>query len=527
MDDIVITLMPMSTALDLLERGLGLLHAGDLAGARAAFQETRRALEALGEASPDAWLRLSTAQARLARTRGQASDAAAYLGDGQRVLETSEGLTLGAVAGHQELRAVVAIERGAHRLAERLLAEGLPGARAAGSDWSLRFHRLLGALHTRRGRPDEGAHHYRLALDLLDWQDQPSAAGALVANLAMCSFMAGRLAEAEAQVVEALGLKGVSAAGPRANSLALLALIRTAAGVEDTADLWSSALALARSSADRTLIAELELLAAAAAARAGNLERARALHPVAAETSHQLRRQEPMLGAMALETEAAVARAAGEQRAALDALVRARDAFWELGAVYHAAQVDTQRALVERDLGRIETAHARLDVACKLALRGGFSLRGGPPLDGVLRSAGAAGHPGVRGYLERGGHRLRPRLDGVLLDPWAGVIVVDGVRHGQRRNAKPMLLLRALLDARPGAIGGQALCRRIWPGEDFDRRVYGRLKVLIFRLRALLDPDRHAILTVPGGPTRWRWNPDVPARIGRVDNSEPAGPDPR
>ncbi len=521
-DYTTITSVSVPTPEALLGRGLACLGEGDLAGARRAFGETRRVLETLEGPHPDRWLRLATAQARLARQRGSASDVAAYLRDGQRILERhGDRLETVTVAAHRELRAVMAIERGAHGLAERLLAEGLPGARSAGSSWSLRFHRLLGALHTRLGRPEEGAHHYRLALDLLDGEEQPAAAGALVANLAMCAFMEGRLDEAESRVLEALELKRASAAGPRANSLALLALVRTASGGVDTAGLWCSALELARESEDRTLIAEVELLAAGAAARAGDLEQARAWYDAAAAVSHRLRRQEPMIAAMALETEAVLARAAGRWEEAGRALARARAAFWEIGAVYHAAQVDAQRATIEQASGRSETAHARLEAACRLASRGGFELRGGEELAEALRAAGLRGHQGVRRYLEGRGSGLPPSSEGLLLDPRARVIVLDGLHHALGRDSKTYLLLRALLDARPRAVGAETLCRRLWPEDPFDRRVYGRLKVLVHRLRTLLDPDRHAVLTEPraprGGPARWRWNPDVPARIGRVD----------
>ncbi len=467
-----------------------------LAGARRALEEADRAEREAGGgatlASALIWVELLIAVVRLALRRGTVRDAETYAAEAAqrlRPLDPVDACDRTCELAH--LRANIALGRGAYRLALRYLEDGLAVAREHGSEWVVDLHRSLGALSTRRGRPADGAYHYRMALDRLPAAGDDPRAATLHANLAMANLMQGRVADAAREARRALRVRDRPGAppGPLANTLALMALIaqQDPELVGPAAPYWDRALEQAERAADVALLAEIELRAAAGALERGEPKLAARWLASGRARAAAVARQEPTIAALADDVEGALCWSAGDRDGARQAWQRARRAFAEVGAAYHVARLDAALASVYRQGGDARWS-VLWDQACRAARRGGF----------VLPAQFGPGRP--------------PRAEGVRVDRRAGVLEAFGVRYALGRGAIPVRLCALLISASPKAIGAPALCRRLWRDEGYTPATFNRLKVHVHRLRQLIGHEQAPILT-EGRPGRlaYRWNPAVEA----------------
>ena len=502
---------------------LSALTHGQHERARERLAQARAHLDSLernGQRRDDIRVRLLTLAARLSRARGDLRDANEYVEQADRAwrrLNGEQAARTGIALLH--LKGIVAIERGADKLAERCLREGL----ALANDFEARrispFHRTLGGLETRRGRPAQGAHHYRLALDLTE-PNGVDEVSALCSNLGMTALMRGRLDEATHWTARARTLRDKPDAppGPLANTTALGALLEEARG-ETAWTSWRRALELAQKGGELSLVLEIELRCALYAIRSGRMKQAQNLYQKSCERIANIFRQEPTITALRQEFEGRLLLASGQSRKAASRMLLAREAFSDIGAIYHVARIDTLLCATEWAAGRAETAIERADATCRQANRGGFCLPDEAGFRECLSAAIHKGKPEAIRYARRVGLEIPHGESGIAFHGRSGALTVDGVRHDLGRNRIISRLLRILLDRRPHAVTSETLCQHLWPAEGTTTATYNRLKVHICSLRTLLGPAYPAIVTSPPRPGRhlasYRWNSEIPVRRKR------------
>lgn len=469
---------------------------GDFPGAAAALRE------ALVDVAPRALPRVALAGVALARRRGTSPDARVWLRDARRALERLPDDEQRELLPDLLLaEAVAAVERGADLAAERLLQRGLDLTRLQPGDACAHFHRALGTLAARKGRASVAASHYRLALDRMDPDQSPDAVAQLWSNLARTAWMRGAVAEALAWVDEALAWRGRPGAppGPHANSRAMRAMITGA-----DAD-WEQATALAQASGDIALLSEVALEHAIVARRRGEAARADALEALGTARLVDVGRQEPTL--LAIAAEARAARCRGEDRVL--ALAEAAGLYEELGASWHEHRVQLLLAAAEHGLGLTETATARAARAVRRAMAQGHDFPPDPGVVEVVLAAAAAGHAGAARWARERGWRAPSSSLGAVLDPARGTVTLQGEPRHLGPRALTFRLLWLLARAGPRGLTTTELCRRLWRSDPAGPAVLGRLRVLVGRVRALTEPGLVVVLTVPGVPTRYRWNPEL------------------
>lgn len=451
------------------------------------------------------------------------------------------------------LRATIAVERGEHARAEKLLRGLLRGAERAGDDLdrARALHRL-GALDARRGRLVEAAASYRAALEALP--EGPARAGALRgvlrSNLAATALWLGRWEEAQQLAERALAEKQAGGtAGEILVTRVLLARIARARGEQaPAAGRMPELVEATERSGDARLRVEACLDLAEEHARAGDVRAAEQAVERARTALALLAGAEPILEAIAAHVAGLVAACGGDLAGGVAQMDEAAARLDRQGGAFWSARARRDAASACERGGLREEALVRFDAVARACQRLGFvlgeeerhaslyalaSLEGGglarPHAERVVARLGSGV---VRARLLAEGRRaladaLRarrpeaPRADAVavvrsaagarfvdaaeraallrgtprtlLLDEGSCALVrPDGARVplGRRRTLAP--LLRAIA-ARPGeAVSLAQLARDVWQRRD-GASTRAAIKMSVSRLRALLGPHRSAI----------------------------------
>lgn len=451
------------------------------------------------------------------------------------------------------LRASVAMERGEHARASRLLREALRNAERASDDLdrARTLHRL-GALDARRGRFVDASACYRAALEVLPTAAAAAAAlrGVLHSNLAATTMWLGRWDEAER--LAGLALQEKQSAGTFAEVVVtrvLLARIARARGAPvPAAGRMSTIVEAAERTGDARLRVEAWLDLAEELARAGDLGSAEEANERARTALALLAGAEPVLEAMTAHVGGLLGALGGDVAFGVEEMDRAATAldaldgtFWAARARRDAASACEHAGLRTEALVRFEAvaracAHARFQLGeeathaplyALAALEAGGAARsqaervlatlGPAPVRARLVAAGrrtladalrarrvdapspeavaiVRGADGARfvDALERA--RLLRGVASVLLLDESGPALVrpDGTRValGRRRVIAP--LLRALATRAGEPVGVAELAREVWERRD-GASTRAAIKMSISRLRTMLGPYRTAI----------------------------------
>jgi tetratricopeptide (TPR) repeat protein len=451
------------------------------------------------------------------------------------------------------LRATVAMERGEHARAFRLLREVLLLAERASDDLdrARALHRL-GTLDARRGRFVDASASYRAALEVLPEGTGASTAlrGVLHSNLAATTMWLGRWDEA--QRLAGLALHEKQSAGTVAEVVVtrvLLARIARARGAPVPAAGRMSAIVEA---ADRTGDARLRVEAwldlAEELARAGDLGSAEEANERARTALALLAGAEPVLEAMTAHVGGLLGELGGDVAFGVEEMDRAATALDALDGTFWAARARRDAASACERAGLRTEALVRFEAVARACARARFQLgeeathaplyalaaleAGGAARGQAERVLAALGPSAVRTRLVAAGRRaladaLRARrveapspeavaivrgADGArfvdaperarLLRGVAAVLLLDesgpalvrpdGVRIalGRRRVVAP--LLRALAARGGEPLGVAELAREVWERRD-GASTRAAIKMSISRLRSLLGPSRTAI----------------------------------
>lgn len=474
-------------------------------------QEARsRAADRARARARDATLALARGCWRLGRSR----ECLAHLDALARALDARPDAALAAEV--TLLRASIAVERGEHARAERLLRALLRAAEREGDDFdrARALHRL-GALDARRGRLEQAAAAYRAALEILPTAAPRARAlrGVLRSNLAATALWLGRWEEAQRLAEQALIDKESS--GTFAEVVVtrvLLARIARARGAPVPAAGRMPALVdAAERSLDARLRVEAWLDLAEEHARAGDLRSAQASVERARTALALLAGAEPVLSAIADHVAGVLAARAGDLAAGLATIDAAATALDRQGGAFWAARARRDAAsLAERAGGgairSASDALERFEAVARACLRGAFvlgeeaehaslyahaALAGGPlgrPL--AVRVLARLGAATVRAQLDAEGRRAlaealaneRPEADAMTPAVRAAAVATLRTPFGQRLvdAAERTALLRGargvlLLDE------GAALLVR----PDGTRVALGRRRTLAPLLRAI------------------------------------------
>jgi tetratricopeptide (TPR) repeat protein len=451
------------------------------------------------------------------------------------------------------LHATVAMERGEHARAFRLLREVLLLAERASDDLdrARALHRL-GTLDARRGRFVDASASYRAALEVLPEGTGVSTAlrGVLHSNLAATTMWLGRWDEAER--LAGLALHEKQSAGTFAEVVVtrvLLARIARARGAPVPAAGRMSAIVEA---ADRTGDARLRVEAwldlAEELARAGDLGSAEEANERARTALALLAGAEPVLEAMTAHVGGLLGALGGDVAFGVEEMDRAATALDALDGTFWAARARRDAASACERAGLRTEALVRFEAVARACARARFQLgeeathaplyalaaleAGGAARGQAERVLAALGPSAVRTRLVAAGRRaladaLRARrveapspeavaivrgADGArfvdaperarLLRGVAAVLLLDesgpalvrpdGVRIalGRRRVVAP--LLRALAARGGEPLGVAELAREVWERRD-GASTRAAIKMSISRLRSLLGPSRTAI----------------------------------
>jgi Flp pilus assembly protein TadD len=513
-----------SSALRQLLESERVARRGDLTSAESHLRSAEKLLAELPEHSVlrrEVEARFSIVFARRAFRAGEALQLKAHLRRAQAQLDAMTPPPRTLRLALVELQADVAASNGQYERATRTLRQAEALAREEGLLWVARFHRMLGAIHARCGRPLLAANAYHAAAAAVSVDDAPLEFAKICSNLAMVSLMAGELGAARTSIERALALRREHHApiAEIANSTAVLALVSDREERDDAAALWAEAVRLSGQSPEDVLTAEIELRASIAAARRGDHALGRELLESATMRSTAMGRIHPTIGAMATEARARLHLCRSEFEEARTEARRAHQAYVTIDLVYHVARVEFLLGQVEFKLGNVPSSCQWFESACRRALKGNFELGVRSFEEAALRGAAARGEPAVRRYCRQ--HELAPDDEGgVLLLDRAGAIDAFGKRHEIGRHAIPYRIVRALCVAIPAGVTLPSLCKRLWPEEGFNARTANRLRVHIHRLRELLGSEHPCVLTktvTRGGEsvTRYIWNREVSIRLVR------------
>jgi tetratricopeptide (TPR) repeat protein len=515
---------PHDAALWWLAHAERLGRSGRLEEAVTAIEQARNHLANLAPAalaSVEVALRLALVEGRLALRTGRAPELRGQLRNGRRQLRQLASPPRSLSLAWLELESMARIARSNWPAARRLLAEAVALAVGPEARWAPRFHRLVGAIHARRGYPLLAMHAYQRALVDLDVAREPLEVARVSSNLAMTALMCGRIDEAHAAIDHALALRhqhGASLA-ERANSTAVAALITERRAPELSGDAWARAVELARASGEHVLAAEIEMRAAMSAIGRHQPDAARSLLESAEHRIHQAAQVEPTIAAMAAETRARLALLCQEHPEAERAAMAAARAYRDLDAVFHIARVELLRGRIAAARDDESTAARHLGRACAAALRGCFEVAVTPDERLLVQQLSMAGSRSLRQYgkvfgLGQDAARV------VLLFDESGTIEAFGACHELGTRSVLYRLARTLVASDGRGRPASLLVARLWPLESDLTKGLNRLRVHVHRLRGLLGREHDCVQTFAthpdGTPEAWyRWNPACPVRVIR------------